>query len=519
MEPLKIAFAASEVVPFAKTGGLADVAGALPTELARRGHDVRLFMPLYSSIDTSKHHFSPVDFLRDLTVDLGSHRFSFSVFTTKLPGSELDDGDDGGGDGGGGDQGSGDDGAADGALAPRDVDVYFINCPALFHRPGIYTGEWDEHLRFSLLSRAVFECCQRMGWGPDLFHCNDWHTALIPLYRKTLYGWDSLFARSKSLLTIHNIAYQGAFPADVIDNLGLGAHRHLLHQEHLESGAISFLATGALYADVVSTVSRTYAREIQTEAFGQGMEGLLRARRETVVGIVNGVDYSQWNPETDPHIPHHYTVDTVAEGKAKNQAHLLKEMGLPAADGAPVLGIVSRLTGQKGFELTFEPLTEALRYLDLRLVVLGTGEDRFQDHFHWLQSTFPQKVCYYRGYSEKLAHLIEAGADVFLMPSRFEPCGLNQMYSLKYGTVPIVRKTGGLADTVQQWNGATGEGTGIVFEHYDSTGFAWALKTALTLYRDPETWARLRRNGMLQDTSWQRQGAEYEKLYRAMIRR
>lgn len=482
---MRIAFAASEVAPFAKTGGLADVSGALPAELGRQGHDVRVFMPLYSSIDTQQTLFSPVDFLRDQAIQLGPHRFGYSVFTAKLPGSE--------------------------------VDVYFVNCPALYHRPGIYTGEWDEHLRFALLSRVVFECCQRMGWSPDILHGNDWHTALLPLYRRTLYGWDQLFAQTKTVLTIHNIAYQGLFPAEVVDNLGLSEYRHLLHQEHLQQGAISFLTTGALYADVVSTVSRTYAREIQTEAFGMGMESLLRSRSESVVGIVNGVDYGQWSPEVDPHLPHPYDVETVAEGKAANRDHLLREMGLPPAGDAPVLGVVSRLTAQKGLDLMFEPLTEALRYLDLRLVVLGTGEDRYQDHFHWLQQTFPQKVCYYRGYSEALAHLIEAGSDIFLMPSKFEPCGLNQMYSLRYGTVPIVRKTGGLADTVELFDPATGEGTGVVFEHFDSTGFAWALKTALTLHRDPETWARLRRNGMLRDYSWEKQAGQYVALYRALL--
>jgi len=354
------------------------------------------------------------------------------------------------------------------------------------------------------------------GFAPDVVHGNDWHTALLPLYLKTLYQWDQLFARTKTVLTIHNIAYQGVFPAGVVPNLGLADYAGLLHQEDLHRGVVNFLKTGALYADVVSTVSRTYAREIQTEAFGEGLDGLLRQRAGSVVGIVNGVDYSSWNPETDVHIPYRYTIDDVAEGKRENKLQLLGELGLPAAAEPPLLGIVSRLTSQKGFDLTFEPMTEALRHLDLRLVVLGTGESRYEEHFHWLQRTFPQKVCFYRGYSEPLAHLIEAASDIFLMPSRFEPCGLNQMYSLKYGAVPVVRKTGGLADTVEHFRSSTGEGTGFVFEHYDSTGFAWALKQALTVYQDREAWSRLRRNGMRQDFSWERQGAEYEQLYAAI---
>lgn len=482
---LNICFVAAEVAPFAKTGGLADVAGALPPYLASRGHDVRLFMPLHAQIDTSRVELTPVDFLRHVPVSLGAHPFVFSGFTGKMPGSEL--------------------------------DVYFINCPELFHRPGIYTGEWDEHLRFALLARAALECCQRMGFAPDVVHGNDWHTALLPIYLKTLYKWDQLFARTKTVLTIHNIAYQGVFPADVVPNLGLADYSGLLYQEDLQRGVVNFLKTGVLYVDVVSAVSRTYAREIQTEAFGEGLDGLLRQRSGSVVGIVNGVDYSAWNPETDVHIPHNYGIDDADEGKRENKAHLLKELGLPAAEKAPLLGIVSRLTSQKGFDLTFEPLPEALRHLDLRLAVLGTGERRYEDHFHALQRAFPEKVCYYRGYSEPLAHIIEAAADIFLMPSRFEPCGLNQMYSLKYGTPPVVRKTGGLADTVEHFRSSTGEGTGFVFEHYDSTGFAWALKQALTVYRDRKAWSRLRRNGMAQDFSWERQGAEYEKLYAALV--
>jgi starch synthase len=482
---LKICFVASEVTPFAKTGGLADVAGALPPYLASRGHDVRLFMPLHAQVDTALHPVTPVDFLRGVRLDLGAHPFVFSGVVGKLPGSAL--------------------------------DVYFINCPELFHRPAVYTGEWDEHLRFALLARAALECCQRMGFAPDVVHGNDWHTALLPLYLKTLYKWDRIFARTKTVLTIHNIAYQGVFPADVVPNLGLADHAGLLYQEDLQRGVVNFLKTGVIYADVVSTVSRTYAREIRTEAFGEGLDGLLRARAGSVVGIVNGVDYSSWNPETDVLIPYRYGIDDAGEGKRKNKVRLLGELGLPAAAEPPLLGIVSRLTSQKGFELTFEPLSEALRHLDLRLAILGTGESRFEEHFHRLQRTFPQKACFYRGYSEPLAHLIEAAADVFLMPSRFEPCGLNQMYSLKYGAVPVVRKTGGLADTVEHFQRSTGEGTGFVFEHYDSTGFAWALKQALTVYQDRKAWSRLRSNGMRQDFSWERQGAEYEELYAALV--
>ncbi len=484
MSPQSICFAASEMTPFAKTGGLADVAGALPLHLEAQGHDVRVFMPLYAQVDTSKHYFVRVDYLCEVPVHLGPHTFSFSASVAQAPGSE--------------------------------VDVYFIDCPELFHRSELYTGERDDHLRFALFCRAVIECCQRMGWSPDVFHLNDWHTALVPLFLKTLYSWDRLFGRSKTVLTIHNIAFQGIFPADTIVNLGLADHRHLFHQEDLAAGTVNLLRTGLLYADAITTVSPTYAREIRTAAFGEGLDPLLRQRSGAVTGIVNGIDDSLWSPESDPYIPRRYGIDDVAEGKAKNREHLLDAVGLSHGEGSPALGIVSRLTAQKGFDLVFEPLTQALGHLDLRLVVLGTGKSEVEERFARLQQSFPQKVCYYRGYSEELAHLIEAACDIFLMPSRFEPCGLNQMYSLKYGTVPIVRQTGGLADTVELWDPESGTGTGFVFDHFDVPGFAWALDTALATFEDRTAWERLRRNGMEKDYSWEHQGAEYEKLYRAL---
>ena len=485
MEPLRIAFVSAEVAPFAKTGGLADVSAALPAHLAAQGHDVRVFMPLYDVLDGARFDFVPVDYLHHVPVRLGRATFHASVFTTRLPGTEL--------------------------------DVYFLGCPALYDRGAIYTGERDDHLRFAFLSKAALTCCQHMGFSPDVLHANDWHAALAPLYAKTVFAWDhQRFAATRSVLTIHNIAYQGRFAADIVPNLGLDGHEHELHQDHLREGWMSFLETGVLHADVVTTVSETYARQIQTPTHGEGLDALLRRRSGTVVGIVNGIDDTVWNPEVDPDIPWNYGPETVAEGKAECKRHLLEQLGLPHDPRAPVLGIVSRLTAQKGFEITHEPLVHALRHLDLRLVVLGSGVHELEEHFQWLQRTFPDKVCFYRGYNETLAHWIEAGADIFLMPSRFEPCGLNQMYSLQYGTVPIVHKTGGLADTVRLYDPETGEGNGFVFDHFDSTGFAWALRKALSAYQDPDTWARIRRNGMAEDFSWRRQGAIYERLYRKL---
>jgi starch synthase len=290
----------------------------------------------------------------------------------------------------------------------------------------------------------------------------------------------------------------------------------MLHQEDLAAGRINFLKTGIIYADVLTTVSRTYAREIQTPEHGFGLDALLRARADHLVGIVNGVDYGEWDPAADPHLPHHYSAADLAGKKAMKRA-LLERIGLAHAEEVPVVGVVSRLTAQKGFELFFDSLPEMLLQRDFRLVALGSGEARYESFLSWLAAHHPGKVWFYRGYNEALAHWIEAGADLFLMPSRYEPCGLNQMYSLRYGTPPVVRRTGGLADTVEPWNPATGEGTGFAFEHFTPEGLRWALALALDTWRSPDAWTRLVRNGMARDFSWSKQVAPYEQLYSRLV--
>ena len=437
MEPLRIAFVASEVVPFAKTGGLADVAAALPRYLDRAGHDVRVFLPRYATIDLEGREVHAVEFARDVAVQMGDREFRFSLLTTRLPDS--------------------------GAW------VYLIDCPELYARDDVYCKDGDEHDRFLLLSRAAIESCQRMGWRPDLFHCNDWHTALVPLLLRTVYGWDRLFDGVRTLLTIHNIAYQGTFPEAVLDALGLRPYAGMFHQEDLAAGVVNFLKTGLLYADAIGTVSETYAREIQTTTFGEGLDGILRRRSSSVVGIVNGVDYAEWNPETDSRIPYPYSADDLPQ-KERNKVALMEALGLDYGRGLPLLGMVSRLTPQKGLDLFPSVLPDLLMHLPVRLAVLGSGEQRYEKFFEKLQTRFPDRVCFYRGFHETLAHRIEAGADLFLMPSRFEPCGLNQMYSLRYGTPPIVRRTGGLADTVTQFDPDTGAGDGFVFDHFGADG-------------------------------------------------
>jgi starch synthase len=480
---LRICWTSAEVAPFAKTGGLGDVSAALPRYLHRSGHDVRVFLPFYSSIETADHPIAPVDFLSDRALEIGPHRFRFSVFTTPLP------------DGG--------------------PPIYLIDCPALYRGSGIYTGGDDDAMRFAFLSNAVLVSCQHMGWSPDIFHCNDWHTALIPLYLKRSFDWDRLFENSRTVLTIHNIAYQGFFPADCCDDIGLGEDTDFLYGDDLRAGAFSFLKTGILYADALTTVSPTHAREIQTPEYGMGLEKLLKKRSDHLIGILNGVDYDEWSPETDRYLDYRYSAGDLS-GKRKTKKEVTERLGLSTSPNLPLLSSVSRLTAQKGFDVVFEPLREALAARQAQFLALGTGEPRYESAFRDLQNAYPGRVVYYRGYNEELAHLIEAAADIFLMPSRFEPSGLNQMYSLKYGTVPIVRRTGGLADAVELYNPASGEGTGFVFDHFTSEAFRWALGFALETYRDAGAWNRLMLNGMAQDFSWDRQGALYVQLYRAL---
>ena len=485
-EPLKICLVTSELTPLAKTGGLADVCTALSDYFHGQHHDVRVLLPLYSSIDTSTLNLTPVDFLQDRVLYLGHHTFRYSIDMADLPGTGL--------------------------------RIYVLRCPALYDRPGIYTGGPDEHLRFIALSLASIEMCQHMGFAPDIFHCHDWHTALVPLYLKSLYAWDSLFARTRSVLTIHNIAYQGVFGAGILHDTGLQDHRGSLHQEDLGWDRINFLKTGLLYADLLTTVSPTYAREILGSEYGMGLQDLLQQRRNALVGILNGVDTKEWDPRTDPLIPKNYDARST-RAKKVNRSALTAELGLDVADDIPLIGMVSRLTYQKGLELVQQVVPEMLRQGRFAMAVLGSGETRYEQFFHWLQQSFPGRVCFWRGYNNRLSHWIEAGSDLFLMPSVFEPCGLNQMYSLRYGTPPIVRRTGGLADSVQLFHPETGTGNGIVFNDYDAAALRWAIDYGLQLFQNKRSWRKLMQNGMSMDFSWQRQGQVYVDLFRQLAGR
>lgn len=477
---MNILYVTSEVARYAKTGGLADVSAALPQYLRRAGHDVRVFLPYYSRVDDKGAQLEIV--LRDIDIRLGRHRYTVAIIRAERPG---------------------------------DAPVFLVHCPALYQRPALYTNDSDEHLRFLVLVRAAFEACQRMRFAPDILHANDWQAALAPLTLKVRYAWDQLFAGTKTLLAVHNLNYQGTFAASTLEDTGLGDAAHLFHQDQLREGRINYLLHGILYADGICTVSPTYAHEIQTPEHGAGLDAFLRARSTTVVGILNGVDYNEWSPERDALIPARFDAGNLG-GKAANKMALVTRMGLPHAHNVPVIGIVSRLAGQKGFALVGEVMPQLLRRHGFQLVVLGSGEARFEHLFDELARSFPRQVGFYRGFSNDLAHLIEAGSDMFLMPSRYEPCGLNQMYSLRYGTVPIVHKTGGLADTVQLWDPRTRRGTGIAFDHFNADGLAWAIEAALAAYRDGAGWRALQANGMAQNFSWDVQGKLYEELYRRM---
>jgi starch synthase len=480
MAAFSLCMLTSEMMPFAKTGGLADVAGALAPALAQRGADVRPFMPLYSSVRRGPWTFVPVAAVQDVEIAVGARRYRFSLLSTPFPGTR--------------------------------VAAYFVDCPALFDRPSLYTTDPDEHIRFLVFTRAVIESCQRLQFAPDIFHCNDWHTALLPLLLRTIYAWDRLFALSRSVLTIHNIGYQGVMPASAVTALSLGPGEALLDRTDFAGGFVNPLKNGLKLADAVTTVSPTYAREICSAPLGMGMEQVLSERPDGVTGILNGVDYREWDPRVDPHLTVHFEPGNLS-GKAANKRLALTAHGLSQSATTPLIGIISRLTVQKGFDLLFDALPPLLAQRDFRLIVLGSGDARYEQFFATLARRYPNRVGFRAGYDEALAHLMEAGCDMFLMPSRYEPCGLNQMYSLRYGTIPIVHRTGGLADSVMHFDPVRGIGTGCVFNDFDVTAVSWAINTTLDWYTDQPAWARLIANAMAQDFSWGRQVGYYEELF------
>ncbi len=473
---MQIAFAASECTPFSKTGGLADVVGSLPQALAQLGHSVTVYVPRYRSTKLDK----PKKVISSITVPFDD-RYRFC--------SVLDGG------------------------VRSGVQFYFIDYPPFFDREALYgtpLGDYHDNAeRFDLFCRAVLESAKILG-APDLFHCHDWQTALIPILLKTIYHEDPAYAHTPCVFTIHNLGYQGLFPPEVLPLLMLPWD--LFTMAKLEFyGKVNFLKGAIDAADFLTTVSRKYAQEIQTAEYGFGLEGVLRARAATLAGILNGVDYSEWNPATDNMIAANYSADDLS-GKAKCKQDLLKEFALAHDTQLPVIGIVSRFAGQKGFDL-IQHVADRMAREEMIVVALGTGDREYEDMFRRLHKQYPQKFAVKIEFNNRLAHMIEAGADMFLMPSKYEPAGLNQLYSLKYGTVPIVRATGGLDDTIEQYDPATGKGTGFKFKEYSGEALLDTVKAAVLAFRDTTKWQKLMHNGMVQDYSWSSAAREYVKVY------
>lgn len=455
----------SEASPFAKTGGLADVLGSLPAALVRSGDEVAVVLPKYRGVEVAPGG----RIWEDLRVRVGPHTYF----------AGIDE------------------------IVRHGVRYLFVDIPVLYDRPGIYNEAGvdypDNHLRFAALSQAAIGIARSI-FRPDVFHAHDWQAGLLPLYVREYLTGDPTFMGTRCVLTIHNLGYQGNFPASVLTDVGLDAG--VFHPEGAEfHGMVSFLKAGIVWADAVTTVSPTYAREIQTPEYGFGMDGLLRSRSAKLSGIINGVDYEEWNPETDGHLAANYSVRDLA-GKRECKRAVLEEMGLPRDLEAPLIGIVSRFADQKGMDLVVAaaPLGRAA------LVVLGSGDTALETSFRQLAQWYPEQCAVRVGYDDGLAHRIEAGADIFLMPSRYEPCGLNQIYSLRYGTVPVVRSTGGLADTVES-------DTGFKFRAATSAALSAAVEGACEAFRDRKGWAKRVRLGMEQDFSWDASAKAYRELY------
>jgi starch synthase len=475
---MQILFVSPEVAPFAKTGGLADVAGALPRALQALGHDIRIVMPLYRMVDRKR--FELREIWSALPVPVAGRTESATVY----------EGSNGG------------------------VVTYFLRHDGYYDREGLYQTAGKDHPdnaeRFAFFSRAAIALTRILNFLPDVFHINDWQTGLVPTYLRThLQGADG-YDRTGVLLTVHNLGYQGLFEPETLAIANLG--QELFNPFGIEFyGKVNLLKAGLVFSDLITTVSRKYSQEIQTEEFGCGLDGVLRARARDVHGILNGVDYGEWHPSRDPHLTAHYSKGNPA-GKIACKAALQRAFGLPVRPETPVLAVISRLSPQKGMDLVLDVLDTILA-LDAQFILLGTGDPPLHTAFEALRARHPARVGLRLDFDEALSHQIEAGADIFLMPSRYEPCGLNQMYSLAYGTIPVVRATGGLDDTIQPYSAETGTGNGFKFADASPEALGASLRQATALFRQPDRWARLVQNAMACDFSWERSAREYEKLY------
>ncbi|MFH1878700.1 MAG: glycogen/starch synthase [Candidatus Omnitrophota bacterium] len=482
-----ILFTASEAVPFCKSGGLADVCGALPKTLKQFGHDIMIVLPRYGCVDKDKHNIELA--LAPMGVPIGGSVLWCGVYRTEIDG----------------------------------LPVYFIEHDNFFGRSGLYDDGkheyYDNAERYGFFSSACIQLCRDLNFRPDIIHCNDWQTALIPAYLKTTAKNDPFFRDTATVFSIHNIAYQGKFDSAYYPFLGLGGD-NFVPDIFEDSGSVNFMKGAVFYSDCINTVSPSYAGEILSEPGGNGISIFLNRRRDDLFGILNGVDYDHWNPETDSLIPVNYSASDLS-GKALCKKHLQREFMLEENPGIPVIGIVSRFVRQKGLHLLAPIIKNIMRDMIVQFVFLGSGEKRMEDFFGGLPAEFPGAIGAWIGYNERKAHMIEAGADFFLMPSLYEPCGLNQVYSMKYGTLPIVRDTGGLKDTVRQYNEKDGTGTGFIFHDLNPWAVYYTTGWAVSTYYDrPGHMKRMKRQAMKAHFSWVDSAREYEKLYeQALFRR
>ena len=474
----KILFVSSEAVPYIKTGGLADVVGSLPKYFDRNEYDVRVMLPKYACMDAA---FLPnLRFVCHFYVNLNWRKQYVGILESEY----------------------------------RGIHYYFVDNEFYFAGSSPYNNIYEDVEKFAYFSKAVLASLPYIDYAPDVIHCHDWQTGLVPVYLHTAFGDDNFYAGIKTVFSIHNLKFQGRWRIrEVIDITGLP--EQIFNDKELESyGEANYLKGGVVYADAVTTVSPSYANEITTQEGGEGLHGLMNARRNVLYGILNGIDYDEFNPQTDPYIESNFSSKSVLSGKKANKAALQKELGLSVRESAFVIGIVSRLTEQKGFDLVSYIMDDLVSQLDVQIVILGTGESKFENVFHHFHSQYPDKVSAYIGYSEEKAHKIYASADAFLMPSLFEPCGLSQMMSMRYGTIPIVRETGGLKDTVQDYNEYENTVTGFSFCNFNADDMKYVVEYAYHVFRDErKAWEDMMQRAMAQDFSWNKSAGEYEKLY------
>ncbi|HMQ67524.1 MAG TPA: glycogen synthase GlgA [Ignavibacteria bacterium] len=486
-----VLFVTSEVFPYSKTGGLADISNSLPQALNSLGNDVRIISPKYGQLDERRLQIHEIKRLKDLKIDVNGKEAKFSIKSSFIHGKNT------------------------------KAQMYLMESQDYFKNKGIYQNSItkkdfpNNDERYLFFCKAVIEILEILQWRPDVIHCNDWQTGLIPALLKTVHNTNSYMDGIKTVFTIHNLAYQGNFPKTSFKKTGL-PDSVLTEKGGLHFGQFSYLKTGLNYADKISTVSQKYAEEIRTDKeYGCGLEDVLNARKKDLVGILNGIDYSIWNPTVDKLIPYRYTFQEIPL-KYENKRELLEGYKIEYNEDTPLIGVISRLVDQKGFDLIEKILPELMK-LDVQMIILGAGEEKHQKFLKKAEKKYKKKLAVHIGFDETLAHKIEAAADMFLMPSKYEPCGLNQMYSLRYGTVPIVRNTGGLSDTIIDYKKP--KGNGFLFEKYDPKELLSTIKTALDLFQDKVKWIKIARQGMSLDFSWKVSALKYMKLYKAVAKK